>query len=338
MRRRRRRQITTDFQSSVADFGTLCFSDGARGVSCNTGAATRIVCDNRRLFVPQTAIALPTAAPLCSMGVSYIVRFYDTYSEVVYRTRLGQCDVGSAPFTAASFREGCSCQPASPPSVQLADYSQVQCCIDFTLPVLQSGVSAMFLKSLGRPQDQVVLQVITSPQLLNSFMTLMLALIGSAHIIWFLERGYADRAMSTPTWHGIVIVSCVMTDGSLFATKDGPCVCVCPIAACRSNARMFPARYIDGIDHAVWWSAVTVTTVGYAIGSERRRVVSRLTSRACVVRVWCSYGDKSPVTRLGRLFAFIWMFAGIAMVGMFTGLIASKLTDQALQVRVVVLV
>ena len=54
--------------------------------------------------------------------------------------------------------------------------------------------------------------------------------------------------------------------------------------------------------------------------------------------MWCSYGDKSPVTRLGRLFAFIWMFAGIAMVGMFTGLIASKLTDQALQVRVVVLV
>jgi hypothetical protein len=53
-------------------------------------------------------------------------------------------------------------------------------------------------------------------------------------------------------------------------------------------------RYVDGVDHALWWSAVTVTTVGY--------------------------GDKAPVTRVGRLFAVIWMFCGIAMVSWGWGL------------------
>jgi hypothetical protein len=45
------------------------------------------------------------------------------------------------------------------------------------------------------------------------------------------------------------------------------------------NPVQFPPIYLDGIDDAIWWSCTTVTTVGY--------------------------GDKYPITNLGRLFALL---------------------------------
>ena len=58
-----------------------------------------------------------------------------------------------------------------------------------------------------------------------------------------------------------------------------------------------PAR---GLGSALWFSAVTMTTVGY--------------------------GDKTPQTPLGRLLAFLWMFLGILLVSAFTGSVASSIT------------
>ncbi len=55
-----------------------------------------------------------------------------------------------------------------------------------------------------------------------------------------------------------------------------------------------------GIASGIWWSAVTMTTVGY--------------------------GDKSPRTFGGRLIGLIWMFAAIIMISGFTASIASSLT------------
>ncbi len=51
---------------------------------------------------------------------------------------------------------------------------------------------------------------------------------------------------------------------------------------------------------ALWFAAVTMTTVGY--------------------------GDKTPQTPLGRFLAFLWMFFGILLVSAFTGAFASSLT------------
>lgn len=56
----------------------------------------------------------------------------------------------------------------------------------------------------------------------------------------------------------------------------------------------------QGIGAGLWWSAVTMTTVGY--------------------------GDKAPVTTLGRFLALIWMFASIVLISSFTAAITTSLT------------
>ena len=58
--------------------------------------------------------------------------------------------------------------------------------------------------------------------------------------------------------------------------------------------------------HGVWWSAVTMTTVGY--------------------------GDKTPKTFGGRTISFIWMFIGIILISTVTASITSTLTLKKLEV------
>ncbi len=65
---------------------------------------------------------------------------------------------------------------------------------------------------------------------------------------------------------------------------------------------------IKGLGDGFWWSAVTMTTVGY--------------------------GDKSPVTLGGRFIAFIWMFSAIVLISSLTAGIASSLTVQSLESRI----
>jgi len=65
---------------------------------------------------------------------------------------------------------------------------------------------------------------------------------------------------------------------------------------------------IKGIGHALWWSAVTMTTVGY--------------------------GDKTPRTLGGRIVALIWMFTAIIIISGFTASIASSLTVNSLETSI----
>lgn len=73
----------------------------------------------------------------------------------------------------------------------------------------------------------------------------------------------------------------------------------------KGNEKRFPKSYIKGISEALWWAAVTVTTVGY--------------------------GDKTPQSKLGRLVAVMWMFLGIFLISFFTASITSSLTIQQLK-------
>lgn len=63
-----------------------------------------------------------------------------------------------------------------------------------------------------------------------------------------------------------------------------------------------PGSNIKSAEDALWWSIVTVTTVGY--------------------------GDKYPVTTEGRLIGVILMFVGVGVFGVFTGYIASWFTQE----------
>ena len=67
----------------------------------------------------------------------------------------------------------------------------------------------------------------------------------------------------------------------------------------------FPQSYFKGVWEGLWWSAVTVTTVGY--------------------------GDKIPIDRLGRIFGIFWMLVGLFLIANFTASVTSELTFQRLQ-------
>ena len=73
----------------------------------------------------------------------------------------------------------------------------------------------------------------------------------------------------------------------------------------RVNLQHFGGKPIHGFGSALWFAAVTMTTVGY--------------------------GDKTPQTGIGRLLALIWMFLGILLVSAFTGSVASTITLSSME-------
>lgn len=73
----------------------------------------------------------------------------------------------------------------------------------------------------------------------------------------------------------------------------------------RRNPEQFGGGAAKGVGSSIWWSAVTMTTVGY--------------------------GDKAPQTLGGRVIALVWMFAGIIIISSFTAAITSSLTLGQLQ-------
>lgn len=76
----------------------------------------------------------------------------------------------------------------------------------------------------------------------------------------------------------------------------------------RRNPEQFGGSVSEGIGSGFWWSAVTMTTVGY--------------------------GDKAPVSRAGRVLGLIWMFVSIITISGFTAAIASSVTVNQLQTRI----
>jgi ABC-type amino acid transport substrate-binding protein len=66
----------------------------------------------------------------------------------------------------------------------------------------------------------------------------------------------------------------------------------------------FQGGPVKGIGSGLWWSAVTMTTVGY--------------------------GDKAPATLPGRTLAVVWMFASVIIISSFTAAIATALTVEKL--------
>jgi ABC-type amino acid transport substrate-binding protein len=76
----------------------------------------------------------------------------------------------------------------------------------------------------------------------------------------------------------------------------------------RRNPEQFGGSVPRGIWEGFWWSAVTMTTVGY--------------------------GDRYPLSAAGRVIALVWMFTSVVIVSSFTAAIASSLTIGSLDERI----
>lgn len=71
----------------------------------------------------------------------------------------------------------------------------------------------------------------------------------------------------------------------------------------KGNSEEFPKPYLDGIDDAIWWSIVTVTTVGF--------------------------GDKTPKSPAGRILGIVWMVFGVALGAVLIGHMSSRFSTLA---------
>ena len=67
----------------------------------------------------------------------------------------------------------------------------------------------------------------------------------------------------------------------------------------RDNAEEFPRPFLRGWLEGIWWSFISMTTVGY--------------------------GDKAPKRFLGRLFAVFWILIGITITSMYIGGLAGAI-------------
>ena len=76
----------------------------------------------------------------------------------------------------------------------------------------------------------------------------------------------------------------------------------------RQNTDHFGGQATHGFGSGIWWSMVTMSTVGY--------------------------GDKAPRTVSGRVLALVWIFLSIILLSAFTGTVASSMTMGRLGPRV----
>lgn len=72
------------------------------------------------------------------------------------------------------------------------------------------------------------------------------------------------------------------------------------LAEHKHNPEQFPKSYLRGIEHGMWFAFVTMTTVGY--------------------------GDKAPVTTIGRMITSIWMMVTMVTISSLTAGLATAFT------------
>lgn len=136
------------------------------------------------------------------------------------------------------------------------------------------------------------------------------ALVDFSHPYYSTGLGIATRTSSSGLFHMLALFvspAFLTAIGTLAAVLLGVGVLIWAIER-RRNPQQFGGGALRGIGSGFWWSAVTMTTVGY--------------------------GDKAPATLAGRILGVVWMFVAIIIISGFTAAIASSLTVGKLQPRI----
>lgn len=129
-----------------------------------------------------------------------------------------------------------------------------------------------------------------------------------SHSFAYVGLGIAVQAQPQATWlgvlRGLLSVEFMQALGALLLVLLGFGLLLWLFER-RRNTAQFGGSAREGIGAAFWWSAVTMTTVGY--------------------------GDKAPITLGGRFVALIWMFVAIVIISSLTAAITSALTVASLE-------
>jgi len=212
------------------------------------------------------------------MALPYSVTVYPTYGALNVACRLGVCDICWATFFLVGTRDRC-----------LPDENM---CRDINMPRFEEGVATDWDQHRGPSFDWTPYRccIDHSP----------------GHMTGMLNQiGVLEHRVNKPDF--VMAFFDVIFDPFfanflcflfLWITVAAHAIWA---AERQRNVSEFPRAYLDGIDDAVWWSCVTVTTVGY--------------------------GDKSPRSPLGRLVAIVWMIFGVSMCSILTGHISTRFYD-----------
>jgi len=236
--------------------------------------------------VDDLTVSTPLSETLHSFP-QYEVRWAESFSAALVLTRMGYCDVAFAPFTVTNRRASCNAKlhdhdanksfnpgVAVCPDVTTCDNSTL------TTPEGEACEYGRFgWQHFGYPKDCCV-------DFAKAYVNTGLSVL----YLSSLSAEYETQFINAETLNAFCfLVLSIFVSGHVIWFLEH-----------NHNPDHFPQNYLDGIDDAVWWSAVTVTTVGY--------------------------GDKVPVTFGGRVFGFFWMFAGLLICGYFTGIMTAQMT------------
>lgn len=128
----------------------------------------------------------------------------------------------------------------------------------------------------------------------------------------FLNAGVGIAVSSEPigVWHLVTDIWTLNFIRAVGALAFLLCVVglVIWLAERRTNNQFSGKNLVGGIANGFWWSAVTMTTVGY--------------------------GDKAPITPIGRVLGVVWMFAGVITISGFTAAIAASFTTSSMNSKI----
>ena len=256
------------FGAAASDPLTVCITpDAGLNLLEGRGSLSRITSDQQ---VQGFDAGMRNEILTRRLQQPYNVRALGSYAELQVRTRLGECDIGWGMFHRTLSRERCT---SSCPNVTASMFPNM------TALMWEEQDASVFepfrccADYSAPPMKWAISVMYRAPGSSNFFLSIF-QLLAEPFFLNFLSFIFL--------W--IVIFAHAVW-----------------LAERRCNAAEFPANYLAGIDDAVWWAAVTISTVGY--------------------------GDKSPKSPIGRLIALVLILFGLAMFSVLAGHMAGRFVE-----------